>query len=86
MIKLTNKTTTTIIIVVLLSLPVLRPWVSPLFSKKYDIENEISEMCSSIKNFLRQNLGGFVFKKSLLFNYHKTHINESNHQNREAVY
>lgn len=42
----TNKTTTTIIIVVSLSLLVSRPWVSLLFSKKYDIETEISGMGS----------------------------------------
>ena len=42
MIRLPNKATTTIIIVVLLSVLVLRPWFPPLFSKKYDIENEFS--------------------------------------------
>ena len=44
MIRLTSKTANTIIIVVLLSLLVLYPGVSSLFSKKYDIENEISGM------------------------------------------
>ena len=43
---MTSKTSTTIIIVVFLSLLLLLPWVSRLFPKKYDIENEISGMDS----------------------------------------
>ena len=46
MIRLINKTANTIIVVVLLSLLDLRPWISSLFSKKYDIENKISGMSS----------------------------------------
>lgn len=61
MIRLTSKTANTIIIVVLLSLLVLYPGVSSLFSKKYDIENEISGMGTWVYNFLRQHIGGFIF-------------------------
>ena len=72
MIRLTTKTSTTIIIVGLLSLLLLLLWVSPLFPKKFDIENEVSWMSSWITNFLRNKAGGFNFKKSLHLNYGTT--------------
>ena len=42
-IRPTNKTSNTIIIAVLLSLLVLRSWVSFLFSKKYNMKMELVE-------------------------------------------
>ena len=81
----TNKTTTTII-VVLLSLLVLLPWDSPLFPKKYDIENKISGMGTLINKSVRHHIGGFTFKESFHSNYDKTQTTVSYHQNRETTY
>ena len=86
MIKLINKTANTIIIVAILSPLVLRPSISSLFSKKYDIENKISGMGSSIDNFLRQHINGYIFKKCLYLNYEKAQITGSYYKNRKVAY
>ena len=62
MVMPSNKTTITIIIVVLFPLLVLLPWVLLPFPEKCSIENEISTKCSSISDFIRQQVGGFIYR------------------------